>query len=61
MMMAFAELRGKAGVSVGRAAEYLHVAPAFVTVEAGKLILKDYIEMPDSEINSVRPTRSAGK
>jgi MarR family transcriptional regulator, organic hydroperoxide resistance regulator len=37
MMMAIAELEGSAGVSVGRVAEFLHVAPTFVTAESGKL------------------------
>ena len=37
LMMAVAELEGREGVSVGRVAEYLHVAGPFVTAEAGKL------------------------
>src|SRR6516164_3309761 len=37
LMMAIAELQGSDGVSVGRVAEYLHVAGPFVTAEAGKL------------------------
>jgi len=37
MMMAIAELEGSGGVSVGRVAEFLHVAPTFVTAESGKL------------------------
>src|SRR5215475_12092171 len=37
LIMAIAELQGRDGVSVGRIAEYLHVAGPFVTTEAGKL------------------------
>lgn len=44
MMMAIAELEGSSGVSVGRVAEYLHVAQAFITAESGKLARQGYIE-----------------
>src|SRR5215470_3457013 len=44
IMMAIAELQEDAGVSVGRLAEYLHVAPAFITAEVGKLIVRNLIE-----------------
>jgi DNA-binding MarR family transcriptional regulator len=44
MMMAIAELEGAGGVSVGRVAEYLHVAQAFITVESGKLARAGFVE-----------------
>src|SRR5262245_54899635 len=43
LMMAIAELQGREGVSVGRVAEYLHVARPFVTTEAGKLARMGYL------------------
>src|SRR5215470_19116284 len=43
LMMAIAELQGSDGVSVGRVAEYLHVAGPFVTTEAGKLAQIAYL------------------
>ena len=43
LMMAIAELQGSDGVSVGRVAEYLHVAGPFVTAEAGKLVRIAYL------------------
>src|SRR5262245_58104040 len=43
LMMAIAELQGSDGVSVGRVAEYLHVAGPFVTTEAGKLAQIGYL------------------
>jgi DNA-binding MarR family transcriptional regulator len=43
LMMAIAELQGREGVSVGRVAEYLHVAAPFVTTEAGKLVRMRYL------------------
>ena len=49
MLMAIAELEGAAGVSVGRVADYLHVAPTFVTAESGKLLRKGYLgKRPDA-------------
>lgn len=44
IMMAVAELQGKAGVSVGRVGEYLHVTGTFVTMESGKLLKKGLLE-----------------
>src|SRR6516162_7616540 len=44
LMMAIAELQGSGGVSVGRVAEYLHVAGPFVTTEAGKLARIAYLK-----------------
>jgi DNA-binding MarR family transcriptional regulator len=44
MMMAVAELQGSTGASVGKVAVYMRVAPAFITVEAGKLIEKGYLD-----------------
>ncbi len=44
MMMAIAELEGSTGVSVGQVADYMHVAPPFVTAESGKLCRKGYLE-----------------
>jgi MarR family transcriptional regulator, organic hydroperoxide resistance regulator len=43
LMMAIAELQGREGVSVGRVAEYLHVAAPFVTTETGKLARMGYL------------------
>jgi len=43
LMMAIAELQGSEGVSIGRVAEYLHVAGPFVTTEAGKLARMGYL------------------
>jgi MarR family transcriptional regulator, organic hydroperoxide resistance regulator len=43
VMMAVAELQGAEGVSVGRVAEYLHVAEPIVTTEAGKLARMRYL------------------
>jgi DNA-binding MarR family transcriptional regulator len=43
LLMAIAELQGSEGVSVGRVAEYLHVAGPFVTTEAGKLARLGYL------------------
>lgn len=43
LMMAIAELQGREGVSVGRVAEYLHVAGPFVTTEVGKLARMGYL------------------
>src|SRR5215475_1386599 len=43
LMMAIAELQGRDGVSVGRIAEYLHVAGPFVTTEASKLARMGYL------------------
>src|SRR6516164_3797296 len=43
LMMAIAELQGSDGVSVGRVADYLHVAGPFVTAEAGKLVRIAYL------------------
>jgi DNA-binding MarR family transcriptional regulator len=43
LMMAIGELQGSDGVSVGRVAEYLHVAGPFVTTEAGKLARMGYL------------------
>jgi DNA-binding MarR family transcriptional regulator len=49
IIMAVAELQGKAGVSVGRVAEYLHVTGTFVTMESGKLSKKGLLEKhPDA-------------
>ena len=44
IMMAVAELQGKAGVSVGRVGDYLHVTGTFVTMESGKLLKKGLLE-----------------
>ena len=44
IIMAVAELQGKAGISVGRVGEYLHVTGTFVTMESGKLIKKGLLE-----------------
>ena len=44
LLMAVLELQGNTGVSVGRIAEYLHVAGTFVTAESAKLSQKDYLE-----------------
>lgn len=44
LLMAVLELQGTTGVSVGRIAEYLHVAGTFVTAESAKLAQKDYLE-----------------
>ncbi len=44
LMMAVAELQGRAGVSVGQVAEYLHVTGTFVTTESGKLSRKGVLE-----------------
>jgi DNA-binding MarR family transcriptional regulator len=43
LMMAIAELQGSEGVSIGRVAEYLHVAGPFVTTEVGKLARMGYL------------------
>jgi len=43
LMMGIAELQGTDGVSVGRVAEYLHVAGPFVTTEASKLARMGYL------------------
>jgi len=43
LMMAIAELQGSDGVSVGRVAEYLHVAGPFVTTEVSKLARMGYL------------------
>ena len=40
LLMAVAELQGASGVSVGRAADYLHVTGTFVTAESRKLSAK---------------------
>ena len=53
LMMAIAELQGSDGVSVGRVAEYLHVAGPFVTAEAGKLARIGYLR----KINDVDDKR----
>jgi len=53
LMMAIAELQGSDGVSVGRVAEYLHVAGPFVTTEAGKLAQIAYLR----KINDVADKR----
>ena len=64
MMMAIAELEGAGGVSVGRVAEYLHVAQAFITAESGKLAREGYIEKkPDStdrRVSRLRISRMGG-
>src|SRR5229473_5733643 len=64
MMMAIAELEGLSGVSVGRVAEYLHVAQAFITAESGKLAREGYIEKkPDStdrRVSRLRISRKGG-
>ena len=64
MMMAIAELEGLRGVSVGRVAEYLHVAQAFITAESGKLAREGYIEKkPDStdrRVSRLRISRKGG-
>ena len=44
LLMAVLERQGTTGVSVGRIAEYLHVAGTFVTAESAKLAQKDYLE-----------------
>jgi MarR family transcriptional regulator, organic hydroperoxide resistance regulator len=44
LMMAVLELQGSSGVSVGKIAEYLHVAGTFVAAESAKLTRKDYLE-----------------
>jgi DNA-binding MarR family transcriptional regulator len=44
IVIAIAELEGSSGVSVGRVADYLHVAPTFITAESGKLVRRGYIE-----------------
>jgi DNA-binding MarR family transcriptional regulator len=44
LLMAVFELQGTAGVSVGKIAEYLHVAGTFVTAESSKLAQKGYLE-----------------
>ena len=44
LLMAVLELQGTMGVSVGKIAEYLHVAGTFVTAESAKLMQKDYLE-----------------
>jgi DNA-binding MarR family transcriptional regulator len=62
MMMAIAELEGPEGVSVGRLANYLHVAPTFVTAESGKLLRKDYIgKRTDAGDRRISRLRIAGK
>ena len=53
LMMAIAELQGSEGVSVGRVAEYLHVAGPFVTAETGKLVRIAYLR----KINDVADKR----
>jgi len=53
LMMAIAELQGSDGISVGRVAEYLHVAGPFVTTEAGKLARIAYLR----KINDVTDKR----
>jgi DNA-binding MarR family transcriptional regulator len=44
LLMAVLELQGATGVSVGKIADYLHVAGTFVTVESAKLAQKGYLE-----------------
>ena len=44
LMMAVLELQGTEGVSVGKIAEYQHVAGTFVTAESAKLAQKGYLE-----------------
>jgi DNA-binding MarR family transcriptional regulator len=44
LLMAVLELQGSSGVSVGKIADYLHVAGTFVTAESAKLAQKDYLE-----------------
>ena len=44
LMMAVLERQGATGVSVGKIAEYMHVAGTFVTAESAKLAKKDYLE-----------------
>ncbi len=44
LLMAVLELQGPTGVSVGKIADYLHVAGTFVTAESAKLARKDYLE-----------------
>jgi DNA-binding MarR family transcriptional regulator len=44
LMMAVLELQENTGVSVGKIAEYLHVAGTFVTAESAKLAQKNYLE-----------------
>jgi DNA-binding MarR family transcriptional regulator len=44
LLMAVLELQGSTGVSVGKIADYLHVAGTFVTAESAKLAQKDYLE-----------------
>src|SRR5262249_61340819 len=51
LMMAIAELQGRDGVSVGRIAEYLHVAGPFVTTEAGKLARMGYLRKANDAVD----------
>jgi DNA-binding MarR family transcriptional regulator len=44
LMMAVLELQGTQGVSVGKIADYLHVAGTFITAESAKLAHKNYLE-----------------
>jgi MarR family transcriptional regulator, organic hydroperoxide resistance regulator len=44
LLMAVLELQGVTGVSVGKIADYLHVAGTFVTAESAKLAQIDYVE-----------------
>ena len=44
LLMAVLELQGATGVSVGKIADYMHVAGTFVTAESSKLAQKDYLE-----------------
>jgi DNA-binding MarR family transcriptional regulator len=44
LLMAVLELQGANGVSVGKIADYLHVAGTFVTAESAKLAQIDYVE-----------------
>jgi|SRR5215469_4118400 len=53
LLMAIAELQGSDGVSIGRVADYLHVAGPFVTTEAGKLARIAYLR----KINDVADKR----
>ncbi len=54
LLMAVAELEGSEGVRVGKVAEHLHVAGAFVTTEAGKLARSSYLR----KVNDVEDKRA---
>lgn len=43
IIMTIAELEGSTGVSVGQVAEFMHVAPTFITAESGKLLRRGFV------------------